>query len=150
MVFVALIIGSLALVAATVSVVLTVREQKRSQERNAAYVETMRTVVQEHRTALENFLMKELKKLELHTEQQVKDMRKNAEQTISDVQKNVQETMGNMCKRLSDLEGGVIPDYEKAKQAAKAVNDFSAGISGILGFDPMDALRQSREQEGDN
>lgn len=132
MVFVALIIGSLALVAATVSVVLTVREQKRSQERNAAYVETMRTVVQEHRTALENFLLEELKKLEARTAQQVTEAQTKVE------------------KRLSDLEGGVIPDYEKAKQAAKAVNDFSAGISGILGFDPMEALRQSREQEGDN
>ena len=39
--------------------------------------------------------------------------------------------------------------YEKAKAAAKAVNDFSTGISGILGFDPMEALRKSRKQEGE-
>lgn len=132
MVIVALIIGSLALVAATVSVVLTVREHKRSQERNAAYVETMRTVGQEHRTALENFLLEELKKLEARTAQQVTEAQTKVEQ------------------RLSDLEGGVIPDYEKAKQAAKAVNDFSAGISGILGFDPVEALKQSRKQDGDS
>lgn len=132
MAIVALIIGSLALVAATVSTVLAVKERKRSQERNAAYVETMRTVVQEHRTALENFLLEELKKLEARTAQQV-----------TEAQAKVED-------RLSDLEGGVIPDYEKAKQAAKAVNDFSAGISGILGFDPVEALKQSRKQDGDS
>lgn len=132
MVIVVLIIGSLALVAATVSVVLTAREQKRSHKRNAAYVETLRTVVQEHRTALEKFLLEELKKLEARTAQQVTEAQMNVE------------------SRLSDLEGGVIPDYEKAKQAAKAVNDFSAGISGILGFDPVEALKQSRKQDGDS
>ena len=132
MAIVALIIGSLALVAATVSTVLAVKERKRSQERNAAYVETMRTVVQEHRTALESFLLEERKKLEARTAQQVAEAQMNVE------------------SRLSDLEGGVIPDHEKAKQAAKAVNDFSAGISGSLGFDPVEALKQSRKQDGDS
>lgn len=106
----ALIIGSLGLAAASISILLAVNGQKRSAEQNAAYVETMRAVVQEHRKAVEE-------KFE---------------------------------KRLSDLEGGVMPDYEKAKAAAKAVNDFSAGISGILGFDPMDALQSSRKQDGES
>ena len=131
MVILALIIGSLALVAATVSTLLTVRERKRSQERNAAYVETMRTAVQEHRKAMEEYILRQNAKCEENTAALCKEL---------------SEAFGN---RISDLEGGVIPDYEKAKAAAKAVNDFSTGISGILGFDPMDALRKGREQDGE-
>lgn len=51
-------------------------------------------------------------------------------------------------KRLDALEKGTIPDYEKAKAAADAVNDFNAGISGILGFDPYAAIRKQREDNG--
>jgi hypothetical protein len=130
-VIVALIIGSLALVAATVSILLTAKGQKRSRERNAAYVETMRTAVREHREAMEDYILKQ------NTESETR------------VRRTCQELQDKFEKRLSDLEGGVMPDYEKAKAAAKAVNDFSTGISGILGFDPMEALRKSREQEGE-
>ena len=132
MVIVALIIGSLALVAATVSVALTAREEKRSRERSAAYVETMRTVVKEHRNAMEEYILKQNKENEIR---------------VTALCKEVAEAFE---KRISDLEGGVIPDYEKAKAAAQAVNDFSTGISGILGFDPMEAVRKSRERDGDS
>ncbi len=53
-------------------------------------------------------------------------------------------------KRLDALEKGTVPDYEKAKAAADAVNDFNAGISGILGFDPYAAIRKQREDNGGN
>ena len=138
MAILALIIGSLALVAATVSVALTVTERKRSRKQNAAYVETVRNMLQEHRTALEEFVLKQVQEMERVAAQKTEEMQK----AIGDMQKNVEQ-------RLSNLVGGVIPDYEKAKQAAKAVNDFSAGISGILGFDPMEALKQSREKDGE-
>ena len=36
------------------------------------------------------------------------------------------------------------PDYEAALSAAKAVNDFNMGISGILSFDPIAAARKQR------
>lgn len=49
--------------------------------------------------------------------------------------------------RISELESGTVPDFEKAKAAAKAVNDFNTGLSGILGFDPYDALKKSRENK---
>lgn len=138
MAILALIIGSLALVAATVSVALTVTERKRSRNQNAAYVETVRNMLQEHRTALEEFVLKQVQEMERVAAQKTEEM----QEAIGDMQKNVEQ-------RLSNLEGGVIPDYEKAKQAAKAVNDFSTGISGILGFDPMQALQQRREKDGE-
>lgn len=49
-------------------------------------------------------------------------------------------------ERISKLEAGITPDYEQAKAAANAVNDFSKGITNILGFDPMNAIRAEREK----
>jgi len=51
-------------------------------------------------------------------------------------------------KRLNDLESGTVPDFEKAKSAVNAVNDFNAGIAGILGYDPYEALKKAREENG--
>ena len=57
----------------------------------------------------------------------------------------------NVCKlekRLTELENGASPSYEKAKQAAQAVNDFNTGISAILNFDPHDVLKSRRDDFG--
>lgn len=54
------------------------------------------------------------------------------------------------CKleeRIANLENGIMPDYEKAMEAANAVNNFNQGISNILGFDPREALAIQREKE---
>lgn len=53
----------------------------------------------------------------------------------------------DVLDRIANLERGVIPDYEQAKAAAQAVNDFSAGLSGILNFDPYAALQAGREKD---
>lgn len=52
-------------------------------------------------------------------------------------------------ERLDKLEKGITPDYEQAKAAADAVNDFNRGISNILGFDPHEALIASRRKDGE-
>lgn len=96
---VCVILSSLALLAASVSVFVTVKERKRSQERNTAQMQ--------------------------YTDVSVK--------AVSD--------------RVADLEKGVVPDFEKAKEAAAAVNNFNDGITGILGFDPYDALKAQRNRE---
>lgn len=51
------------------------------------------------------------------------------------------------AERLEKLEKGITPDYEHAKAAADAVNDFNRGISNILGFDPHEALAASRRKD---
>lgn len=96
---IAMILSSLALLAATATAGFVLRERKRSQERNTALMQYIDTAVKGIET------------------------------------------------RVSELEKGTVPDYEKAKEAAKAVNDFNSGITGILGFDPYEALKQQREKE---
>ena len=71
--------------------------------------------------------------------------------TLSNNHKRDQEWKAEadrLRKDVTDLKGGVVPDYEKAKEAAKAVNDFNAGVSGILGFDPYEAIRKTRAENG--
>lgn len=53
-----------------------------------------------------------------------------------------------LAQRVHDLEDGIIPDYEEAKKAADAMNDFNRGISNIWNFDPMGVMR--KEQRKDN
>ena len=49
--------------------------------------------------------------------------------------------------RIQKLEHGITPDYEQAKAAANAVNDFNRGITNILGFDPVSALKKEQQRE---
>ena len=73
----AIVMSSLALLAATAALTLTIYERKRSQKQNTALTE-----------------------------------------------------------QIESLKNGIVPNFEKAKAAVQAVNEFNAGISGILGFHP--------------
>lgn len=109
---IAIILSSLALLAATACLVLTIRERKRSQKRNAALVR--------------------------YTEQVIQDALSKATEATGALKKEY-------SRRIEDLEKGIVPDFEKAKAAATAVNDFNAGITSIMGFDPFEALRAQRD-----
>lgn len=104
----AIVLSSLALLAALACLSLVVYERKRSKERSAALM-----------------------------------------QYADSVKASVDITLTALSGKVKDLEGGVVPDYEKAKAAADAVNNFNAGISGILGFDPHDVLKKQRAEGGD-
>lgn len=54
-----------------------------------------------------------------------------------------------LAERVKKLEDGVTPDYAQARAAADAVNDFNRGITNILSFDPLEALRKERNREGE-
>lgn len=49
--------------------------------------------------------------------------------------------------RVKSLEHGVVPDFEEAKRAAEAVNDFNRGLSAIMNFDPMAEAKRARNEE---
>ena len=100
MTFLLIAVSSLALLAATVCVILLVREKKRSEKRKAVFMQYIESVRNE---LFEKF-----------------------------------------DKRITALENGVVPDFEQAKAAADAVNNFNAGITGILGFDPHEVLKKQR------
>lgn len=106
-----IILSGLALLAASVSLILTIWEKKRSEERNAA------TLV---------------------------DKAKNYEEELR-YKAAVSTEMEKVVNRISDLENGVVPDYNEALAAKEAVDNFNVGIAGILGFDPLKAAKEMRE-----
>lgn len=59
----------------------------------------------------------------------------------------VDRELKSMLTIVKKLEDGVVPNYEQAKAAADAVNDFNRGISAILGFDPYSALQAEKNKE---
>lgn len=119
---IALILSGLALLAASVCLGLIVRNEKRSKKRNAALVHYADSAAE-----------KRLKQAESYTDASVRVACKNMEQAVTE--------------RIEKLEKGIVPDYEQAKAAANAVNDFSQGITNILGFDPMEALKAERTKK---
>lgn len=60
------------------------------------------------------------------------------EQIMADVTKIITP----IGKDVSDLKAGSVADFEEAKKAAEAVNDFNRGIAALLNYDPMEALHK--------
>ena len=63
----------------------------------------------------------------------------------NDVTSEIDKAKAELGDRIKKLEEGIVPDFEQAKEATKAVNDFAAGITGILGFDPYSVIKATRE-----
>lgn len=57
------------------------------------------------------------------------------------------ELISRIGKDVEKLRDGVVPNYEQARAAANAVNDFNKGISAILGFDPFVAYQKEKQKE---
>ena len=73
----------------------------------------------------------------------IKELRDDASRTNQSAEKK----MESVNTRLEKLEKGIMPDYEQAKAAAEAVNNFSKGVSNILGFDPVQAYKEAQNRE---
>lgn len=116
---IAIVLGSLALLAATVCLLLLWRAEKRSTKQRAALME--------------------------YTEVSVRLSADQLYRRCAELEGHLAEAQ----EKIAQLESGTVPDFEKAKEAANAVNDFNAGITGILGFDPIMALKKQRESAGD-
>lgn len=69
------------------------------------------------------------------------------DESVDRIRKEFRELLYNLDSRIAKLESGAVPDYEKASAAAKAVNDFSDGLAGIFGYDPVKARQKMRQDD---
>ena len=120
----ATVISGLALLAAGVSLVLTIQEKKRNQKRSAA---TCDYIKNEFEAAVKA----------------AADYTKNG---VDEAKEFAKKAVAKTVKRIEDLEAGVIPDFEEARRAAESVNDFNRELSNLLNFDPMEAIRKEQQQ----
>lgn len=159
MVIIATVISGLALLAATICIVLLVQEKKRNQKRSAAtadYIEAevtrafleadkkMEILNKEFEWALEeqkNDFEREIQKLESNLDL----MDSNLTSQINETNFELKEMKEGCENRFSNLENGLIPDHEEAKRAVQSLNDFNRGISSIMGFDPYEALKRENQ-----
>lgn len=58
------------------------------------------------------------------------------------------EALSKVQGQVEELTNGAVPDYEKAKAAAKAVDDLHVGIANVLSYDPYEAIRRGSDNGG--
>lgn len=167
------ILSGLALLVVIADLILTVREKKRGEERNAAfeawkdsardtvlhYIDSEIKCVGKRHDVFAEKIQREMQDIK----EQLKDMSQGISLLDSDFEKHCNEsglrvetleqaqaTIAEKCadieKRLHDLEQGVVPDYSEALAAKNAVDEFSKGLSAILNYDPIDAYRKEQER----
>ena len=47
--------------------------------------------------------------------------------------------------KVDKLEQGIVPDYQEALAVKNSVDEFNRGLSAIMGYDPMEIARKTRE-----
>lgn len=160
------ILSGLALLVVIADLILTVREKKRGEERNAAFEawkDSARDTIlhyidseiecagKRHDTFAERTRDEEQKirdsvlELTNSVAEYITDMK---ERGILNSEKMVafEKEISDIQKRLHNLEQGVVPDYNEALAAKNAVDEFSKGLSAILNYDPIDAYRKEQER----
>ena len=132
---VTMILSGLALLAASVCLILLIQEKKRNQKRNTALCDLLRT---------EFDLV-----IDYICESKVNSRNDFAETfgKLDGIALKLDLIVSTFSKRIDDLEKGISPDYNEALAAKQAVDDFNMGISAILNFDPMTAVKKSREEQ---
>ena len=145
MMIVGMILSSLALLAAVANIILFSVQKKREAARRQAMLDYISNMCDGTLDAAEEYTKTYTKDLvgkkteELESEQREFYVKFSA---------NIRERFELQQREIDNLKNGACPDYEKALAAANAVNDFNAGISAIMNFDPI-AAAKARRQSGD-
>ena len=150
------ILSGLALLAATISLIFTITEKKRNQKRNAAVMQCISRIegqIESAQKAAQGCLDKlsELEEEGTKLREKCRDAWDRLERIDEDIRNLSQraqvlsDSIHDLCEKVGALEKGICPDYEAAKEAAKAVDDFNSGLSAILNFDPLGEARRKRE-----
>lgn len=65
----------------------------------------------------------------------------------TEIMQDVNNAVSPLKSAVEDITKGIVPDYEEARRAAEATNEFHRGIANILNYNEMDALRRMREAD---
>ena len=138
MIIACMIVSCLALLAAVANIILFFAEKKRGNKRNS-------TMVNFVTTECEAVAKAAAMHLEEVAEAKVKESSELIMTEVDSVGRKIARRFEKNEEEIQKLKSGTIPDYETALSAAKAVNDFNAGISAIMNYDPIAAVRAQRQ-----
>lgn len=158
------ILSGLALLVVIADLILTVREKKRGEERNAAfeawkdfardtilhYIDSeIQCVGKRHDAFAEKIQaeMQEIRDSVVKLERSFQEYRENEHDANEAMVFTWKQKYDNIKRRLQDLEHGIVPDYAEALAAKNSVDEFNKGLSAIMGFDPVAAYRKQAEKE---
>ena len=133
MVIACIVLSSLALLAAGANFILFFAEKKRDAARRQAMLDYVNN--QCEGTIDEN---------EVYVKEFVNAFYQEKAKEQAEYEHRVSSTFSELFAEVEKLKSGVVPNYETALAAANAVNDFNAGISAIMNFDPIEAARSRR------
>lgn len=131
------ILSGLALLAAVANIILLCVKKKRDEARWTALLQYIDNVCNGTLSAAEETIEEAFSEAKAEHGKEREDYLRFANITDSRIAELVEE--------VAKLKAGTVPDYEVAKAAANAVNDFNAGLSAIMNFDPI-AVARSRRQ----
>lgn len=148
MVIACIVLSSLVLLAAVTNIVLFFVEKKRDAERRRAMLDYINnqcdSTIEENEEFVKDFVS-------TFFDKELKQFKSENDKFFADYSRNIRE---KFLQQLNDIEclksdieklkSGAVPNYEAALAAANAVNDFNAGISAIMNFDPIETARARR------
>lgn len=152
---ISLILSGLALLVAVVNLFLFFWEKKRGAKRYEALLKYIDTADELAMDKANKFVWECMEKQWADYEGLLETFDKKITACFDEHLKNFDGTV-NGCvksieKRLSDLEGGVCPDYNAALAAKESVDRFSEGIMNILCYGnpttPMEKKEMDKEDK---
>ena len=117
--YITMIMSGLALLAATVCLTITLREKKRNEKRNAATLQ--------------------------YVDNRCDGNFNEMNQRDAEYRAFLEDRMHDIFVDLKQLKDGIVPDYQEALAAKNSVDEFNRGLSAIMGYDPMEIARKTRE-----
>ena len=136
MIIACIILSSFALLAAAVNITLYLVDKTRDPERRQALLDYIDNITYGVQTASEELISENNKAFSESLKEYIKKNSAFIEHT--------EKCLNEHRKEIEILKNGGSPDYNKALEAAKAVNDFNASIVSIMNFDPVEAVRRKR------
>lgn len=151
-----LILSVLAIVLAGAALITVTGEKRRSQDLAVAVDQRFRGMAkanEKSRAAMVQYADQIGKTAAAETEKQTKTLNARIDKVGSLLNKinakaqEAKEAAGKNAAHIDELEKGLVPDFEMARKAVDEVNNFNAGIAGILGFDPLQTVKKRRQED---
>lgn len=150
-----LILSVLAVVLAGAALITVMGEKRRCSEQTAAINQRISGIVKsgkESRKAMLQYVDAANKSTAEATEKLVKTVNGRVDKVLTALRgvnskaEEAKKAAKDNADHIAELEQGVVPDFETARKAVDEVNKFNEGIAGILGFDPLNALKKGRQE----
>ena len=139
-----MILSGLALLAAILCLILILQEKKRNQKRNAALTDLLRAE-SDSVIAYVGQCRRDSKTEQAENFEHIKGI-VDILQTLAPAMNAVVPVVADFKGRIENLEKGIVPDYNEALKAKESVDLFNEGLTGILGFDPLEIARKARQE----